>query len=78
MFVYSFWCKPMYSEYGAMYTVVADSISAVIELMKADDPYEFKNELGHNVDYLYECIEKGARIKCGDDEQPRIAEYFMT
>jgi hypothetical protein len=61
-----------------MYTVVADSISAVIELMKVDDPYEFKQEFSHNVDYLYQCIEKGARIKCGDDEQPRIAEYFMT
>lgn len=78
MFVYSFWCKPSYSEYGAMYTVVADSISAVIELMRKEDEYEFKQEFSHNVDYLYECIEKGARIKCGDDEKPRIAEYFMT
>ena len=78
MFVYSFWCKPLYSEYGAMYTVVADSISSVIEIMRKDDEYEFTHELGHNIDYLYQCIEKGARIKCSDDEKPRIAEYFTT
>ena len=78
MFVYSFWCKPSYSEYGAMYTVVADCISTVINLMQEDDPLEFKQEFEHNVEYLYECIEKGAIIRVGDDEQPRIAEYFMT
>ena len=77
-FVYSFWCKPIYSEYGAMYSVVASSISEVIELMKADDPYEFKSEFEPNVEYLMDCIAKGSIIRCHDEEDPRIAEYFMT
>ena len=77
-FVYSFWCKPLYSEYGAMYSVVASSVSEVVELMKANDPFEFESELGYNIEYLMECITKGAIIRCHDEEDPRVAEYFMT
>jgi hypothetical protein len=60
-----------------MYTIVADCISSAIELLKADDEYHFKQEFA-DVDYLYRCIEKGAIIKCDDNEKPRIAEYFDT
>lgn len=78
MFAYSFWCKPSYSEYGAMYTVVASCISEVIELMRKEDEHMFKTEFEHNIEYLYECIAKGAIIRCHEEEDARIAEYFMT
>jgi hypothetical protein len=78
MFVYSFWCKPAYSEYGAMYTIVAESIPDAVEVLKAHDEYEFKQEFSHNIEYLLQCIAKGAIIKCEDFEDPRVAEYFTT
>lgn len=80
MNVYSFWCRPSYSEYGASFTVVASSISEVINLILNDgnvitNPDELK---GLTPEYLYGCIEKGSIIKADDSEKPRIAEYFFT
>lgn len=77
MFVYSFWCRPSYSEYGAMYTIVATSVAHAVELLKADDEWYFKSEFA-NQEFLMQCISKGAIIRCHDEEDPRVAEYFLT